>query len=400
MQNRSLRGRRALVGLLAMLIGASVQAQPLVVPPLSEAASAALVTVTPGEAVYSRFGHTGIRIHDPVQGLDVLYNFGTFRFDEWFLFKFAYGALDYELSSASFPRAVAFYRDVERRGVVAQTLRMTPDQVQALFEALEVNLRPENRTYRYDFLFDNCATRPRDVIERVLGEALVRPPPRSSGHTFRQLIDPYVSGASVVHLGIDLGLGTPVDRVATSREATFLPDTLFTYATRWRVRTPSGVVPLVVRTDTLVRPVPLPRDAFPWPGVVIGLLSAWGMAVTVRDAAAGRNPRRRVLDGLVFGVAGVAGLVLAFLGFVSLHRVTFPNVHLLWAVPTHLVLAVSMRRHRALRLYAWATVAGALAFLLLWPVLPQVVPLSIFPFVALVGLRALVRAWRGERGAA
>jgi hypothetical protein len=282
--------------------------------------------------------------------------------------------------------------------VVAQTLAMTPAQVQVLFERLEENLRPENRTYRYDFLFDNCATRPRDMIERVLGEALVRPPPRSSGHTFRSLIDPYVSGAPLVHLGIDLGLGTPVDRLATAREATFLPDSLFTYAAAWRLRTPTGVVPLVLRTDTLATVVPLPRDAFPWPGLVIGLLSAWGIAVTVRDASSGRNPRRRWLDGLVFGVAGVAGLVLAFLGFVSLHGVTFPNVHLLWAVPTHLVLAVSMRRHRTLRAYAWAAVGAAVAFLLLWPVWPQVVPLSVFPFVALVGLRALVRAWQGERG--
>jgi hypothetical protein len=397
MRQRRATGRCVLLLLCAALVGPAATAQPLV-PPLSDGATASLVTVTPGEAVYSRFGHTGIRIHDPVQGLDVLYNYGTFRFDRWFLFRFAYGALDYELSSASFPRALAFYRDVEHRGVVAQTLAMTPAQVQVLFERLEENLRPENRTYRYDFLFDNCATRPRDMIERVLGEALVRPPPRSSGHTFRSLIDPYVSGAPLVHLGIDLGLGTPVDRLATAREATFLPDSLFTYAAAWRLRTPTGVVPLVLRTDTLATVVPLPRDAFPWPGLVIGLLSAWGIAVTVRDASSGRNPRRRWLDGLVFGVAGVAGLVLAFLGFVSLHGVTFPNVHLLWAVPTHLVLAVSMRRHRTLRAYAWAAVGAAVAFLLLWPVWPQVVPLSVFPFVALVGLRALVRAWQGERG--
>ncbi len=389
---------RRVCGLAGLLVALGLNAaRAQVLPlgtPLSPAASISLITVAPGTPVYSRFGHTGIRVQDPALGLDVLYNYGTFRFDQWFIFRFAYGAMDYELSVAPFDRALEFYRDVEHRSVVEQGLRLSPAQVQTLFAALETNLLPENATYRYDFLFDNCATRPRDILERALGSALVRPNARPSGHTFRGLIDPYVTGAPLVDLGVSLGMGMPVDRPASGRQATFLPDSLLAYVAATRVQTPAGPAPLVVRTDTLVRGTPFARRALPWPALLIGLLSAWGALLTVRDAVARRFRRRKWLDRLVFGIAGVAGVVLAFLSFVSVHTVTFPNVHLLWAFPTHLALAASSGRSRALRRYAWLALAGAGAFLLFWSVLPQRLPFAVFPFVALLALRALVRAWR------
>ncbi len=361
---------------------------------LTPGATASLVTVRPGDAVYSRFGHTGLRIRDDALGIDVLYNYGTFRFDRWFLARFAYGAMDYELSAAPAADAIHGYDVYEGRAVVEQALRATPAQVQALFDALETNLRPENATYRYDFLFDNCATRPRDILAQAFGSALVWPAEQTSGATFRDLIRLYARDAPGLSFAMDMGIGTPVDRPASQRDATFLPDTLLAYVAAARVRTPTGEVPLVASTRTLVPPTePRPGPAtFDWPLLVASLILAGVAAVTLGDAAKRRVRRRKWLDRAVFGAAGVAGLVLAFLAFVSVHRVTAPNAALLWASPLHLWLA-TRARSRGARIYAGLAAALALAGAAVGAVGIQDIPAAAVPLALAVALRALARAW-------
>ena len=363
---------------------------------LSDGAAVSLVTVAPGGDVYNRFGHTGVRVFDPASGLDVLYNYGTFRFDGLFVFRFAYGALDYELSVQEYPRAVAFYRDVEGRTTVEQRLDLDARQRQALFEALETNARPENATYRYDFLFDNCSTRPRDVLERVLGPALRYRPAAYRPATFRAILAPYVRPAPLLHTGIDLALGLPVDRRATQRETTFLPDYLFALLNRAEVQTPGGWRPLVARVDTVVY-APARRAAFPWPGWALAALFAAGAGMTLRDVVRRRPSRHVWMDRALFGAAGLAGCVLAFLWLVSLHDVTGPNLHVLWAWPTHLAFAFVLRRRtRAVRRYALAAAVVSGATALAWFALPQALPVAVLPLVLLLAVRALALWWRGE----
>src|SRR5690606_5338778 len=130
---------------------------------------------------------------------------------------------DYQLSAASFGRTLAEYRYLERP-IIEQRLALSPEAKQRLFRFLETNYLPANRAYRYDFFFDNCSTRPRDALEAALGRrpdygAYETAPDR----TFRDLLQPYLDGAPLTDLGIDLALGAPTDRVATYREAMFLP---------------------------------------------------------------------------------------------------------------------------------------------------------------------------------
>lgn len=360
---------------------------------LSRGATASVWTVRPGTAVYSRFGHTAIRVRDDTAGLDVLYNYGTFRFDNTFLFRFAYGAMDYELSAAPALAALDGYDAFEDRAVVEQRLNLPPDRVQALFDALETNLRPEHATYRYDFLFDNCATRPRDVIARVLGPDVAWPADRPSGATFRELIRLYARDAPGLRLAMDLGIGTLVDRTATFRDATFLPDTLLAYLDAARLRTPDGrLVPLVAETRTLVAKPPRPAPAtFDWPLALAWALFAGVAAVSLRDARAGRT-RRRGLDVALFGAAGLAGLVLAFLAFVSVHRVTAPNATLLWASPLLLVL-VGRSTVRWVRAVAALAAVLALAGAAAGALGVQDIPAASIPLALAVAVRATVRAW-------
>ncbi|MGW8284063.1 MAG: lipoprotein N-acyltransferase Lnb domain-containing protein, partial [Gemmatimonadota bacterium] len=185
------------------------------VPVLSESAVVSVLTVLPGDRMYSLFGHTIIRVRDPETGLDCGFNYGTFDFPQTllggagFIAKFAYGELDYELGVSESPLVASdWYWRQERRPTIEQTLALTPDQVRSISAMLWENARPENRVYRYDFFFDNCSTRPRDLFEAVLGpglEAGLEDPKLS----FRQLLDPYLVGHPGVDLSMDIGLGLP-----------------------------------------------------------------------------------------------------------------------------------------------------------------------------------------------
>jgi len=181
------------------------------VPVLSDAAVVSVITVLPGDRLYSLFGHTIIRVHDPDIGLDVGFNFGTFDFPQTllggagFVARFAYGKLDYMLGTSRAPLdASAWYWNQERRASIEQTLDLTPDQARSLFALLVENARPENRIYRYDFFFDNCSTRPRDVFETILGPEL-KASLEDPGRSFRQLLDPNLVGNPGVDLSMDIG---------------------------------------------------------------------------------------------------------------------------------------------------------------------------------------------------
>ena len=396
-------GCRVSSGMLARLIfvlfllTTAAAAQPA--PQLSPEAEVSLLTMLPGDEVYSLFGHTAYRITDPSLGLDRTYNYGTFDFDQpFFIARFARGLLDYQLSVSPFRETLAQYRYLERP-IIEQRLALSQDVKQRLFELLETNYRPENRAYRYDFFFDNCSTRPRDILETALGERLhygayAEP---SSPRTFRDLLQPYLEAHPLTDLGIDLGLGAPTDRTATPREAMFLPLELM-YA--YDAATLDGQA-LVASKDTLfwVEGAGMPAEAFDWPTLVAWLLLALGIGLTVADwqKSAWRDRVCR-FDIALFGVVGLAGLIIAWLWLGTEHSVTGPNWNLLWAWPTHLVAAFLIARRNpspVLRVYWIATALAALASafgVFLWPIWPQAFHAAVLPLALLLALRAAIRA--------
>lgn len=353
----------AVLTLLALVIfPARGSAQPA--SGFSPLVSLSVVTIAPGSAIHARFGHTALRVWDPVTGYDVLYNYGTFDFDPLFVFRFAYGQLDYMLTAVDFSRAVLFYEHGEKRSVVTQLLRLPPEDVVAIAQFLERNALPENRTYRYDFLFDNCATRPRDVIQAQLGERLRTAWPETPPGTFRDLLAPYLVGTPALKTGIDLILGTPVDREATHPETAFLPEYYFAYLAATEVNLDGEWLPLVAQTDTLVWLGPGPdREGASWWTISLYLL----LLLSLIDLWKGHTHWPKVskwIDVAWFALTGVAGLVLVFLGYLSLHHVTAPNLNLLWAFPGHFVLvwaALSGRRSKGVRVYSGIAAVAVLA---------------------------------------
>lgn len=366
---------------------------------LTPGATASVLTMLPGREVYSLFGHTALRIRDDAAGIDRTYNYGTFDFEQpGFLLRFARGRLDYQLTTTTTPDELARYAWLGR-GVFEQTLALDAPTVRALYDLLEVNALPENRAYRYDFLFDNCSTRPLDMIAAALVQA-GRPPltlaPLEAPHaTFRDRLAPYLVGTPLVELGIRLGLGVPVDRAPTPREATFLPLDLAAALDGATV----GGRPLVARTDTLVRtPNPtMPREAVGWPLALAALVLAASVALALMPRA---RTAARVFDAALFAAVGVAGVVLVLLAVATEHVVTRPNWNLAWAWPTHGLAAVALARTatgpRAWRAYLWATtvVAGMVAAGALVDAVPQPLPYEAAVLALALAVRAGVRAKR------
>jgi hypothetical protein len=362
-------------------------------PVLSDLARVSLVTILPGKKVYSLFGHNALRVFDPERGIDYAYNYGTFDFGDPLVFsaRFAYGDLNYRLTRQSYERMVAFYPLEEGRPVIEQYLDLDAEQREEIFRFLEWNSQPENAYYRYDFYYDNCATRIRDVLEDVLGERLLVDS-ADPGGSMRQLLDPYLVEKSWLHFGMDVGQGLPADARATWRTELFLPDRLATWAEAGRVETENGTRPLVARTDSIgwtADRVAL-DPSLNWPFLTFAALLAIVAWITALDLRAGRRGQAW-FDFPFFGLLGVAGLLVVFLWFVSLHPVTKRNVNLLWALPTNLVVAWAVTRSGRsgwVGPLLWGTAIASLLFVLGWPLWTQEVPLATLPLAAAIAIRA------------
>ena len=315
--------------LLQPILSPRLKAQPQQRFVLSDNAQFSLITILPGDAIYSMYGHSAVRVVDPIQDIDWSFNYGTFHFDQSFLPRFLYGKLDYFLSVQDYQRALAAYRDVESRPVIEQVLHLTAVQRNSLFSLITRNAQNENRYYRYDFLYDNCSTRIRDVFEETLGPQVEFAPEPDPHLSFRQLLDLYHGSHPFLDLGIDLVLGLPTDRMATARETVFLPLFLMTAFDHAVIEIDDTFVPLVARTDTVawIEGRDIPKAGVPWTLLLSWLLLGSGIWVTYINVRKGK-PASRLFDVPLYFLAGLAGLLIVFLWFFSLHTVTALNINL------------------------------------------------------------------------
>lgn len=348
-----------------------------------------LLTCAPGAELYSTFGHTAIRVQDPQNGLDDVYNYGTFEFDEDFYAKFVRGKLLYALAVQSFDEFIYQYQ-MESRSVISQELSLTCPQKEELLVALHTNALPQNRSYRYDFLFDNCTTRARDMVDSGAGATvalgnILQPEP----YTFRNHIDVYLNRAKQdwSKLGIDLLLGSKMDRAATNREAMFLPDNLMLAFDK---STADGK-PLVAAKQTILDLPSLASESLLiTPIIAFSILLVLMAALTFIKSSWARQAVA-VLDFVLFFSLGCVGLLLLFMWFGTDHALCANNYNLLWALPTNLLTAFVV--HKQLR---WVKVYFTIVFwitvllLVTWKFLPQQMNSGFLPLVFAIALRSRV----------
>jgi hypothetical protein len=355
---------------------------------ISPATKVYLLTLGPGDELYSGFGHSAIWFVDSAAVLDKAYNYGTFDFKPDFYIKFTKGILDYKLSAHQFFFLMEDAQS-EQRYLVAQELRLSQSSKKRLFDFLENNLKPENAYYRYDFFYDNCSSRIRDVFQSVLGDSLRYNFGKDQNLSFRQLIDLYLHDKRFQDFGMDLGLGAPADKKATTAQYLFLPEFLKTAFDSAQVSTPNGWQPLVVAQTNLYQPTLLrdkePRNYTLWFCWALCILVVIFTYQYMNKAFAGHW-----FDGIWFSLTGLLGCLLLFLWFFTDHNTTQYNYDLLWAMPPNILAAIFLfqrKNNRFLKIYLPLLMACTLTLLFAWKYLPEELNSAVFPLV-------IINLWR------
>ena len=350
-----------------------------------------LLTADPGTELYSSFGHSAIRMREiGPDGRDLVFNFGTFDFDTPnFYGKFATGKLNYMLSVVPYDRFIVEY-DYYKRGLREQVLDLNQEQKDFLLQHLDAQYDPARRFYKYDFFYNNCATKIRDAFEIAMGEQLVWSDSIAEEKTFRNLIDEFVLPLPWADFGIDLALGAVIDRPATELEKQFLPtymEQAFANATIFE----NGVSrPLVKQSRVLLEyPKEVAQQSILNPTVVFWLLAIVFAALTLYGFKKGKLMKG--LDIAFFGVLGILGIVVTFLWFFTDHSATLWNWNILWAFPGHLVLVwglVARPNAAWISSYLLFVLGATVVVLLLWMFGVQSFYPALVPILLLLLLRA------------
>ncbi len=344
-----------------------------------------LLTCTPGKELYATFGHSAIRVIDSNSVTDLVYNYGTFDFnDPNFYTKFVKGQLNYYLSVEYFTNFKFDYQ-AENRGITEQILNLSAADKIKLRSALNENLKEENRFYLYDFFLDNCTTRLRDLIFTASPPQQALPAPMPLNYTFRNAIHQYLDGQQNYwsKLGIDLLLGRPTDAVMTIKQQEFLPDNLMMALGKIEK-------PILVKSTTNLYIVNSAASKNQW---FTPQICFWSLLIIFVLLGISKNKTLQkintILDGMLFLICGLLGILFLFMWWGTDHSMTKENFNLLWALPTHFIFAWFINsNNKKIKLYFLFTALLSLLTLAGWVILPQQLNTSLIPIVLLIMYRS------------
>lgn len=296
-----------------------------------------LLTCMPRPYVYSLYGHTAIRYENLTQGIDIAINYGIFSFSKpYFVLRFVFGLTDYEMGIEYFEDFKVQY---ERSGcgVLQQTLNLTDMEKAAIAEAIDKNYLPENRVYRYNYFYDNCTTRARDIILDNINGKVVFENEANPYPSFRKLIHQYNERHRWARFGNDLLLGVKADCPTTFGEQQFLPKNLSKDINHAVIYDKDGSKRKFVESETWVLPVTSDSgsDSFPIsPIVCLGVLAALVVAITTIETM--RKANYWLTDTIMMFLTGACGLILFAMIF-SQHPTVSLNLQILLLNPLNLV---------------------------------------------------------------
>lgn len=354
-------------------------------------AEISLVTCYPGSRNYELYGHTMIRVQ--IEGQDLLFNYGIFNFKQsGFIYRFVKGDCDYSLAAYPMQYLTQGYED---RKIVEQVLDLDDAQKVDIISFLWNNVQPENAVYRYGWAYNNCATKPRDIIENAVGGSLEYGNPKRGEATFRSIMAFFDKNYPWQQFGIDMVLGYDLDHKLDYREQMFSPIILMEAMADATQERDGKRIPVVKATNILVEggdegAVLGPTPMVLTPMFVLTLLLVIVLALTIKERLSKRH--YRWLDSVVFGVYGLVGVLVAFLTFVSSHYGTSSNLHIVWLHPLLLLPAIMEWIKRMRPLVAIIHVVNALLIVLLaagWYWLPQTGNMALVPMAGISLIRSV-----------
>src|SRR5690606_23035226 len=358
---------------------------------LSDTAEISVFTIGPGSSLNDAFGHNAFRIKDREKGTDLVFNYGVYDFNTPnFYLKFAQGKLNYLIGVDSYADFLNNYF-YQNRTIEEQVLNLTQEQKQALFDYLLNNYKPENRRYLYDFFYDNCATKIKDVANITLNNTIqFNEPENFKQQTFRELIHSNLNRNSWGCFGIDLALGSVIDRKATPEEHMFLPKYIHTFFGNATIITTGA--PLVKESKLHYKEMEFAKTTtfFTSPLFVFSILGLLIVFITYKDY---RNKKQSVwLDVMLFSITGVIGIVILLLWFATDHTGTHQNYNLLCAFVFNILMISQLIRKKV---NAWFIKYIKLLEIFLclltlhWIIGVQVFAIGLISFLIALGIRYL-----------
>ena len=386
--------------ILTILFGLSVLLAPAAVDSTlirdhGDSIRVSLVTCSPGTEVYEVYGHTALRVEIPSLGVDVAVNYGLFSFEAPnFVWRFIKGETDYVVGTIGYP---IFEREYTSRGstVTLQTLNLSSEEKGQLVYMLNENLRPENREYRYNFLYNNCSNKAGNMVEQALTIPLQQVDNVREGITYRDILHQYTQDYPWLQYGIDYLLGVEADRPIAPREQMFAPEYLMHYTGQTCLIDSGRVFPYVIATDvrgetsglTLSSPMLTPVQMMILLLLLVALICSLEILV---------EHRQWWFDVLLLMVQGVMGVIVAFLFFCSGHPTVGSNWHVIYLNPLPLIfmpfIIRSMLKHRVSKLY-YAIAFLLVAFFVSSIFFDQYIQPAAYLFAGAILLRVLHNLW-------
>ncbi len=379
-----LRGARWRVCLLFVLLFAGFPC--LKAQEETDSLEVSLLTCSPGDKVWSLYGHTALRVRESSSGADIVFNYGIFSFNTpHFIWRFTLGECDYMVTAEPF---TDFERSYERRGsyILEQRLNLTQEEAQRLLYMLLVNIQPQNCTYRYNYLTNNCTTKVRDMVGASIDGRVIIHSPFDRKYSYREMMHEYTDGHSWAELGNDILLGANCDTLVNDEAAMFLPFTLAMYFDAAQVEDTLGNLrPLVDGSSIVAGSLPPQtvhnRCITPYAVALIFLC----LCVLVAIIEFCTRKMWWGFDALLMTAVGLSGCLLCFVFFFSQHPTLNSNWQIwvfnplpLLCMPWVVVRAIKHRRCT----YHYLSAAFLTVFIVLSPWIPQdfceiVVPLAL-----------------------
>ena len=353
-----------------------------------------LLTCSPGEEVYSFFGHTALRYCNFEKDIDLVFNYGVFDFTSSdFVWNFVLGNTDYMLGVIEYPYFVQEYA-MRGSGVVEQVLNLDSIQTDRLFALLRDNYRPINRVYRYNYFYNNCTTKARDIIETCIADSGFIKYDFSDGQsTFRDVVHCFTSVSPWYSFGIDLLLGCDADVVQSARTLQFIPSTLMKDFSRADIVVNSGIAkPLLIKTDRPVEIVADNNESTLWFTPLTCFYLVLLLVIVVTCIEYRKNKIFWGVDVLLLLLQGIAGMLITFMSLFSVHPTVDSNLLIMLFNPLSFIVLfvyvyniIKCRKPKIMRLQA-VTVA---LFLVVAPFLPQYIPYPVYIFAVTLLIRSL-----------
>lgn len=377
--------------ILFFLILYSVKSQLLAqAPQLSDEAEIIVMILDPTQIeLYSAFGHSAFRVVDVANRIDMVFNYGIFDFDQPnFYLNFTKGKLYYKLGTGSYPAYKNYYFR-EDRTWREHTLNIAQTDKQAIFDFLINNAKPENANYYYNYCYDNCATRMRDVLDLVLSNRISYDYSFAQDSlSFRDLMDKYLTYQPWGDLGIDICLGSEIDQTASGFHYQYMPLYLERALQTASLKTDSSSHELIKSSVTInvssevansggFKPIHLFVVLF----FVVGLITYRGLKYSAAY---------RFIDVLLFGTTGLLGCFLLFLWFGTDH-LSQNNFNLIWALPLNLVALYFLLKRKStnwLRFYFLSFGIVQMLLIIFRELLPQQLHFALIPLVLALALRS------------